>query len=94
MHEKSSLSIIRCIEGGALNEFVADVSTIVQSQCERATDYADIETLVSQLPIDYLTFAAHDSYSTTGGPTNLATDPALVRRSRCPQDHSSRSKFL
>lgn len=30
----------------ALGGFVMDVSTIAQSRCERATDYADIETLV------------------------------------------------
>jgi putative transposase len=42
----------------ALNGFVADVTTIVQSQCERATDYADIETLVSQFPIDRLCLIA------------------------------------
>ena len=36
---------IRFFEVDALDGFVADVTTIVQSQCERATDYADIETL-------------------------------------------------
>jgi putative transposase len=44
-----------------LDGFVADVTTIAQSQCEHATDYADIEALVCDLPTDHLTFAAHDS---------------------------------
>ncbi|MFC6964321.1 transposase [Halocatena marina] len=44
-----------------LDRFVADVTTIVQSQCERWESYADIETLICHLPIDHLTFAAHDA---------------------------------
>jgi putative transposase len=56
----------------ALNGFVADVTTIVQSQCERATDYADIEMLVSRLPIDHCTFAAHDSSAPYSGPYPMA----------------------
>jgi putative transposase len=44
----------------------------VQSQCERATDYADIETLVSRLPIDHCTFAAHDSLAPYSGPYPMA----------------------
>jgi hypothetical protein len=35
-----------------LDGFVADVTTIAQSQCEHATDYADVETLICDLPID------------------------------------------
>jgi putative transposase len=56
----------------ALDGFVADVSTIVQSQCERATDYGDIEMLVSRLPIDHCTFAAHDSLVPYSGPYPMA----------------------
>lgn len=55
-----------------LDGFVADVTTIVQSQCERATDYTDIETLVCRLPIDHLTFAAHDSLALYSGPYPMA----------------------
>ncbi len=56
----------------ALDGFVADVTTIVQSQCKRATDYADIEMLVSRLPIEHLTFAAHDSLAPYSGPYPMA----------------------
>lgn len=54
--------------GDDLAGFVGDVTTIVQSQCERATDYADIETLVCRLPVDHCTFAAHDSSAPYSGP--------------------------
>jgi putative transposase len=64
--------------GDALDGFVADVTTIVQSQCERATDYADIETLVSRLPIDHCTFAAHDASAPYSGLYPMAL---LVRAS-------------
>ena len=60
------------VSGGALDEFVADVTTIAQSQCEHCEDYADIETLVSRLPIDRLTFAAHDSLAPYSGPYPMA----------------------
>jgi putative transposase len=55
-----------------LDRFVADVTTIAQSQCERATDYADIESLVCRLPIDHLTFAVHDSSAPYSGPYPMA----------------------
>ncbi|MFC6764529.1 transposase [Natrinema soli] len=51
-----------------LDGFVADVTTIEQSQCERCEDYADIEALIHDLPIDHLTFAAHDSLAPYSGP--------------------------
>src|SRR5699024_12424906 len=37
----------------ALDGFVADVTTIVQSQCKRATDSDDNEMLVFRLPNEY-----------------------------------------
>jgi putative transposase len=55
-----------------LGELVAAVTTIAQSQCERATDYADVEMLVSRLPIEHLTFAAHDSSASYSGPYPMA----------------------
>ncbi|WP_273838232.1 transposase [Halococcus sp. PRR34] len=58
--------------GDDLAGFVGDVTTIVQSQCERATDYADIETLVCRLPVDHCTFAAHDSSAPYSGPYPMA----------------------
>ncbi|EMA54539.1 transposase [Halococcus salifodinae] len=62
--------------GDDLGEFVADVTTIAQARCEHATDYADIETLVCDLPLDHLTFAAHDSLAPYSGPYPMAV---LVR---------------
>ncbi|WP_160135391.1 transposase [Halococcus salsus] len=53
--------------GDDLDGFVADVTTIAQSQCERWESYADIETLICHLPIDHLTFAAHDSLAPYSG---------------------------
>lgn len=58
--------------GDALDEFVADLTTIAQSQCERWESYADIETLVCHLPINHLTFAAHDSLAPYSGPYSMA----------------------
>jgi putative transposase len=58
--------------GDGLDGFVADVTTIAQSQCERCESYADIETLVYHLPIDHLTFAAHDSLAPYSGPYPMA----------------------
>lgn len=55
-----------------LGGFVGDVTTIAQSQWEHATDYADIETLVCDLPTDHLTFAAHDSLAPYSGPYPMA----------------------
>ena len=55
-----------------LDEFVADVTTIAQSQCEHLTDYADIETLICCLPIDQLTFAEYDSFAPYSGPYPIA----------------------
>ena len=52
----------------ALDSFVADLTTIAQSQGERAESYADLETLVCHLSIDHLTFAAHDSSAPYSGP--------------------------
>jgi hypothetical protein len=54
--------------GDDLGEFVADITTIAQARCEHATDYADIKTLLCRLPIDHLTFAAHDSSAPYSGP--------------------------
>ena len=51
-----------------LDGYVADVTTIAQARCEHATDYADIKTLLCRLPIDHLTFAAHDSSAPYSGP--------------------------
>jgi putative transposase len=53
--------------GDDLDGFVGDVTTIAQSQCERWESYADIETLICHLPIDHLTFAAHDSLAPYSG---------------------------
>src|SRR5699024_4630531 len=58
--------------GDVLDGFVADVTTIAQSQCERWEGYADIETLVCRLPIDRLTFAAHDDHAPYSGPYPMA----------------------
>ena len=58
--------------GDELDEFVADVTTIAQARCKHATDYADIETLVCDLPLDHLTFAAHDSLAPYSGPYPMA----------------------
>ena len=58
--------------GDDLVGFVADVTTIAQSQCECATDYADIEALVRDLPIDHCTFTAHDSLAPYSGPYPMA----------------------
>ncbi|EMA52083.1 transposase IS4 family protein [Halococcus thailandensis JCM 13552] len=44
----------------------------MQSQCERATDYADIEMVICRLPIGHLTFAAHDSSAPYSGPYPMA----------------------
>jgi putative transposase len=55
-----------------LDGFVSDVTTIAQSQCEHATDYVDIEMLVCDLPIDHLTFAAHDTFAPYSGPYSMA----------------------
>jgi putative transposase len=59
-------------DGDALDGFVADVTTIAQTWCEHATDYGDIETLVCCLPIDHLTFAAHNSSAPYSGPYPMA----------------------
>jgi putative transposase len=58
--------------GDALDGFVADVTTIAQSQCERWESYADIESLICHLPIDHLTFAAHDASAPYMGPYPMA----------------------
>ena len=58
--------------GDTLDSFVADLTTIAQSQCERAESYADLETLVCHLPIDHLTFTAHDSSAPYSGPYPMA----------------------
>ncbi|GAA0472576.1 transposase (plasmid) [Halococcus dombrowskii] len=58
--------------GDTLDGFVSDVTTVAQSQCERATDYADIESLICRLPIDRCTFAAHDSSAPYSGPYPMA----------------------
>lgn len=50
-----------------LDGFVAAVTTIEPSQCERATDYAVIETVGCQLPIDRCTLATHDSLAPYSG---------------------------
>jgi putative transposase len=55
-----------------LDTIVAAVTTIAQSWCERATDYADIETLVCHLPIDQYSFAAHDTSAPYSGPYPMA----------------------
>ena len=55
-----------------LDGFVSDVTTVAQSQCEHATDYADIEALVRDLPIDNLTFDSHDSLAPYSGPYLMA----------------------
>jgi putative transposase len=58
--------------GVALDGFVADVTTIAQSQCEHATDYADIGSLVCDLLIGHCTFAAHDLSTSYSGPYPMA----------------------
>ncbi len=58
--------------GDVLDGFVGDVTTIAQSQCEWWESYADIETLICHLPIDHLTFAAHDSSAPYSGPYPMA----------------------
>ena len=58
--------------GDVLDGFVADLTTIAQSQCERAESYTEIETLICHLPIDHLTFAAHDASAPYTGPYPMA----------------------
>ncbi|WP_435077858.1 transposase [Halococcus sp. AFM35] len=70
--ERSRLFDLDSEEAVDLDRFVADVTTIAQSRCERCEDYTDIETLVCDLPIDHLTFAAHDSLVSYSGPYSVA----------------------
>jgi putative transposase len=58
--------------GDDLGGLVADVTTVAQTRCEHCEDYADIEALVCDLPIDHLTFAAHDSLALYSGPYPMA----------------------
>jgi hypothetical protein len=58
--------------GDDLDDVVTAVTTIAQSWCESATDYADIETLVCKLPIDQDTFAVHDALAPYSGPYPMA----------------------
>jgi putative transposase len=58
--------------GDVLDGFVADVTTIAQSQCERWESYVDIGMLICHLPIDHLTFAAHDASAPYAGPYSMA----------------------
>ncbi|HET7324948.1 MAG TPA: transposase, partial [Halococcus sp.] len=51
-----------------LDGFISAITTIAQSQCEHCEAYADIETLVCELPIDHCTFAVHDSFAPYSGP--------------------------
>ena len=55
-----------------LDGVVGGIATIAQSQCEHCEDYADVETLVCQLPVDHFTFAAHDSLAPYSGPYMMA----------------------
>jgi putative transposase len=57
--------------GDDLGDIVAAVTTIAQSWCERATDYADIETMVCRLPIGQGTFTAHDAFAPYSGPYSM-----------------------
>ena len=59
--------------GDELDEFVADVTTIAQARCEHATEYADIETLVCDLPLDHLAFASYDSLAPYSGWTQASS---------------------
>jgi putative transposase len=59
-------------QGDNLDDFVAAVTIIAQSWCERATDYTAIETLVCRLPINQWTFAAHDALAPYSGPYPVA----------------------
>ena len=56
--------------------FVSNVTTIAQSQCKHCEDYAELETLVSRLPVSHFTFTAHDSLAPYSGPYPMAV---LVR---------------
>jgi len=62
--------------GDGLDEFVADVTTIAQARCEHCEDYANIETLVCDLPLDHLAFASYDSLAPYSGSYPMAV---LVR---------------
>jgi putative transposase len=64
--EQSRFFDLESEEGCDLDGFVSNVTTIAQSRCERCENYADIETVVCDLPIDHLTFAAHDSFAPYG----------------------------
>jgi putative transposase len=70
--EQSGFFDVDSEEANDLDGFVTDVTTIAQSQCERCEDYTDIETLISDLPIDHFTFAAHDSLAPYSGPYPMA----------------------
>lgn len=58
--------------GDDLDGFISAITTIAQLRCERATDYADIETLVCDLPIDQWTFATYDALVPYSGPYSMA----------------------
>jgi hypothetical protein len=76
-HDQSRFFDVESEEvGNNLDGFVAAVTTIAQSQCERDTDYDDIETLVCHLTIDQFTFTAHDLFAPYSGPYPMAV---LVR---------------
>lgn len=55
-----------------LGGFVTDVTTVAQTRCEHCGDYADIEALVCDLPLDHPTFTAHDSLAPYSGPYPMA----------------------
>ncbi|WP_232833851.1 transposase [Saliphagus sp. LR7] len=67
--------------GDDLDGFVADITSIAQMRCEHATDYADVETLICDLPINHLTFAAHDSLAPYSGsyPMTLLVRACLLK---------------
>ena len=58
--------------GDNLGGLVADVTTVAQTRCEHCEDYADVEALVCDLPVDHLTFIAHDSLAPYSGPYPMA----------------------
>ncbi len=70
--ERSRFFDLDSEEAVDLDGFVADVTTIAQSRCECCEDYTDIETLICDLPIVHLTFAAHDSLAPYSGPYPMA----------------------
>lgn len=45
-----------------LDELATDIAIVAQSWCMWCEDYSDIKTLVCELPVEHVSFTAHDRY--------------------------------